>query len=243
MAYLHGKSTAVLFGGYNLSGFLNEASVSESAETAETTAFGNNAKTYIMGLVDGTMSLSGMFDAATDAVEPVITTVLGSDTASVVSVVPGGLTLGGPSYGCNSRLTTFEVSAPVADVVSLSAEVQATGGIDRGVVLAPATVYSATANGTAVDNAAATTNGGTGYIHVTANSRNGACTFKVQHSADNSTWADLLTFTNTTASTLTAERVSVAAGTTVNRYLRAACTTFGGSTGSVTATITFSRRS
>lgn len=242
MAFVYGKNTVVLFGGYPLTGYFNEASVSESAEPAETTAFGNNAKTYVMGLVDGTMSLSGMFDGATNGVEQVMTTVLGSANASVVSVAPEGNALGKVAYGCNARLTSFEVSAPVGDVVSLSSEVQADGGIDRAVILAPATAYTATANGTNVDNTTSTTNGGVAYIHVTANTRDGACTFKVQHSADNSTWADLATFANTTASTLTAERVVVAAGTTVNRHLRAICSTFGGSTGAVTATITFARR-
>jgi hypothetical protein len=242
MAFVHGKNTAVLFGGYNLSSFYNDASTSESMEPAETTAFGSSAKTYIAGLTDGTISLSGMFDGAASAVEPVLNSVLGSATASVVSVAPEGLTTGKVSYGCDGRVTSFEISAPVADVISLTSEVQADGGIDRALILAGATAYTATVNGTGQDNAASTANGGVGVIHVTANTRDGACTFKIQHSSDNSTFADLVTFTNTVASTVTAERIIVAAGTTVNRYLRASCTTFGGTSGAVTATITFARR-
>jgi hypothetical protein len=241
MAFIHGKSTAVLFGGYNQSAYYNDASVSESMDPAETTVFGLNAKTYITGLVDGTMSLSGMFDADTDAVEQVLTAVLGTDTASVVTVAPEGLTHGKVSYGCAARNTSFDVSATVADVVSLSTEIQATGGIDRAIILNGAQAFTTTANGTTYDSGASSANGGVGTIHVTANTASSPCTFKVQHSTDGSTWADLVTFTSTTATTVTAERVTVAAATTVNRYLRGICSTYAGG-GSVTATITFARR-
>jgi hypothetical protein len=63
--------------------------------------------------------------------------------------------------------------------------------------------------------------------------------WKIQHSTDNSTWADLVTFAASTA--VGFERVEVAAGTTVNRYLRA-IRTFGGTTTSITSAVAFARR-
>jgi hypothetical protein len=98
-----------------------------------------------------------------------------------------------------------------------------------------------TTNGTNVDNTAPSTNGGVAHLHVTANTRNGATTFKVQHSTDNSTWVDLVTFTSVTAATTGAQRVEVASGTTVQRHLRAQATT-AGTTGSITYTVSFARR-
>jgi hypothetical protein len=56
MAFVHGKNTAVYYNGSNLSSYFNEASMSQDVETAETTAFGDSAKTYITGLKDGTCS-------------------------------------------------------------------------------------------------------------------------------------------------------------------------------------------
>ena len=90
-------------------------------------------------------------------------------------------------------------------------------------------------NGTAVDNAAGTTNGGTGVVHVTAFSGFSGGVFKVQHSTDNSSWSDLITFT--TVAGKTSERVTVSG--TVNRYLRFFTDVTG--TGSVTVQGSFAR--
>ena len=49
MAFIHGKNAVVLHGAYALTSFLNDGSVSSSIETAETTSFGNSAKTFVTG--------------------------------------------------------------------------------------------------------------------------------------------------------------------------------------------------
>lgn len=239
MAFIHGKNTGVLVGGGNLSAFFNEASASQDVETAETTTFGSSAKTYIIGLKDGTMSVSGMFDGAEDSVDEQIEAVLGAEAASVATIAPEGLTIGKTSYSCAARKTSYEISSPVGDVVSTSLSIQADGGIDRGLIVAANAAVTTSGQGTAQDNTTSSANGGVGFLHVTANTRNGASTFKVQHSSDNVTWADLVTFTNVSATTMTAERVAVTG--TVNRYLRASHAP-GGSTGSVTYTMAFARK-
>jgi hypothetical protein len=237
MPYRHGKNTKVLVGGYDLSAYFNEASVSEMVETGETTTFGTSAKTYITGLTDGTVSISGMFDGATGAVDAVLSSVLGSDTAVVFSVAPEGLAITRRLYAGESRATSYEISSPVADVVSVSGELQVTGGVGNSVSLCDLASVSASGNGTAVDNTASTSNGGVAVLHVTANAHNNTSVFKVQHSADNSTWADLATFTTVATTVVTAEKVAVTG--TVNRYLRAQRTLAG--TGALTFHVNFSR--
>lgn len=239
MGFIHGKNTGVLVGGGNLSAFFNEASASQDVETAETTAFGSSAKTYIIGLKDGTMSVSGMFDGAQGSVDEQIEAVLGAEAASVATIAPEGLAVGKASYSCAARKTSYEVSSPVGDVVSTSLSIQADGGIDRGVLLAAGAAVTTSGEGAGQDNSASTPNGGVAFLHVTANTRNGASTFKVQHSVDGVTYADLVTFTSVPSSTTSAERVAVTG--TVNRYLRASHAP-GGSTGSVTYTMAFARK-
>jgi hypothetical protein len=239
MAFIHGKNTGVVVGGGNLSAFFNEASASQDVETAETTAFGSSAKTYIIGLKDGTMSVSGMFDGAEDSVDEQIEAALGAEAASVATIAPEGLTIGKASYSCSARKTSYEISSPVGDVVSTSLSIQADGGIDRGVLLGANTAVAATGEGAAQDNTNTSSNGGVGFLHVTTNTRDGATVFKVQHSADGVTYADLVTFTSVSASTTTAERVAVTG--TVNRYVRASHAP-GGSSGSVTYTMAFARK-
>ena len=90
-------------------------------------------------------------------------------------------------------------------------------GLNWGVNLTdgPEQTDSAATNSTAVDNGASSSGGGTGIISVESLA-SGTATIKVQHSSDDITFADLLTFTNVTGRT--SERVS--GGTTVNRYVR-----------------------
>lgn len=86
---------------------------------------------------------------------------------------------------------------------------------------------------------ASTVNGGAGYQQISAFSGFTGFVGNIRHSADDTTYADLVTFTNVTAWPA-AEEMVVAAGTTVNRYL---C--FNGDvtgTGSITPFAGFSRR-
>lgn len=239
MAFMHGKNTGVLVDGANLTPYFNEASASVDVETAETTTFGNNDKTYIIGLADGTMSVSGMFDGDTGAVDETIEAALGAEAPGYTTIAPEGLTLGKASYSCQARKTSYEISSPVGDVVATSLSIQADGGIDRGLLLAAASAVTASGNGTGQDNGASSANGGVGYLHVTTNTRNGSTTFKVQHSADNITFADLITFTAVSSSTTGSEKIAVTG--TVNQYVRASHAP-GGSTGSVTYSMAFARK-
>ena len=241
MAFIHGKSAIVLQNEFNLSSYFNDVSISRSIETAETTAFGASAKAYIVGLIDGTLSLSGMFDGAANAIDAEITDVLGVNAGAVISVsVSGVTTIGTRMISTTGKLTSYEVTAPVGDVVSANAEFQADDGIGNAVSLAALAAITTTTTGASVDNAASSANGGFATLHVTANTMNAATVCKVQHSSDNSTWADLQAFTSVPSTTVTAERIKVANGTTVNRYLRAVATPAGA--GSFTYHINFARQ-
>lgn len=243
MAFIHGKSTVVVFKDKDLSAFFNDSSTSQSVETAETTTYGaaGGSKTYILGLNDGTISLSGLFDGDVGAVDETLNTYLTVDGSNPTIVASEGLAIGKRVKMADVDQTSHEISNPVADVVSLSAEMQTTSGLLSGVSLHALASESSSTDSASVDHGASTSKGGVAQLHVTANTRDGAVTIKVQHSADNVTFTDLVTFTNTVASTTTSESVAVASGTTINRYLRAK-STFAGSTGSTTYTVAFARR-
>ena len=243
MPFIHGKNAQILHGAYDLSSYFNDASVSQNVETAETTTFSasGSAKTYITGLRDATISLSGLFDGAVGAIDPVVVASIGSDTLSPVTVAPAGFAVGSSVYIGLAKTTGFEISAPVGDVVSASYDGQFDGGVDDGKSLTTLASIAASTNHTSVDNTTSTTNGGIAQLHVTVNTRSTTSTFKVQHSSDNTTFADLATFTNVLTTAITSEKVAVASGTTVNRYLRAQSTYVAG-TGAATYQISFARR-
>lgn len=242
--FRHGKNTAVFVDQYDLQQFLNQATMSASADTAETSAFGQGAKTYVVGLRDAQFSVGGMFDGTTGAIDQVMSTIASVDTPNSITYAPEGLS----ATGVRAQLlaandTSYEVTSPISDVVSVAAQFQGTGGCDYGFVLTPRTVFNtaATTNGTSIDNLALTSNGGVAHLHVTGNTRDGATTVIVQHSADNTTFTTLASFTAVSAASVSGQRVVVATGTTVNRYVRAQVTV-AGTTGSVTATVAFARR-
>jgi hypothetical protein len=109
-----------------------------------------------------------------------------------------------------------------------------TSGTHRGVVLANgASITSASQTYTAVDNGGASSNGIIANLHITAS--NQSTIAKIQHSVDNSTWVDLVTFASIAAGR-GAERKIVTG--TVNRYLRA---TWSGTLGTRTVVITAAR--
>jgi len=240
MPFRHGKDVDVLVSQYDISAYLNEASPSMSLETAETSTFGSNAKSYITGQNDGTISFSGLYDGVAGAIDAIFTDIIDNDRTPVITIAQdAGLVAGNKAVLAQAKQTSYEISMPVGDVVSISGEFQVTSGIRTGVVLEANRVLSATANGTAIDNAASSAIGLTANLHVTANARSATTVIKIQHSTDNTTFTDLITFATVGIGALTTESLSVAG--TINRYVRAQ-TTISSGTGNITFSIAIARR-
>ena len=139
MAFRHGKNAVLKLDNssgslVDLSAYLDEISMPRSIETGETTTYGTSAKTYITGLSDATISLSGKFDSTADAHFSGILSALLAGTIDSVSFEYGkeGSASGRVKYSGEALLTSYEVSSPVADVVTFSAELQVTGAVTRG---------------------------------------------------------------------------------------------------------------
>ena len=237
--FRHGKNTTILSDDFDLTTYLNSASVSAGVETPETTTFGSSDRTFIVGHNEGTISFEGLFEGSTDSADSIFAAALGNTTDKVISVSTDSTSVGGRATLISSASTAYEITSPLTDVVSVSAEAIANGGLDYGVWLGCKSSINSTSTGTAVDNSASSTNGGVAHLHITANTRSGTTVAKIQHSSDNSTFADLTTFTTIAIGDTTHERKTVSG--TINRYLRAVVTPAAG-TGSITFSIAFSRR-
>lgn len=214
MAFVHGKGGAVIWGATDLSAYLNNVDAAATADTAEVTCFGSSSKSYVAGTRDATLSLSGFFDGGVGAVDEVLSAAL-AGTAAVTIAPAGAGAIGNRAQLANVIHTGYTVTAPVGDAVSISAEAQVSGGLAGGIILADLTARTATGNTTANDNAASSVGGAVAHLHCTAFTGTNI-TIKVQHSADNSTWVDLITFAQLTATG--SERKSATG--TINRYLR-----------------------
>lgn len=132
--FRHGKSTTFKVdnsGGSltDISNTLTDVTFPQTVETAETTAFGDSAKTYIVGLTDSTISISGTFDATVDAH---LAGVLGQAASLSFEYGPEGSTAGYVKYSGEAYLTSYEKSGSVGDAVKYTAELQVTGAVTRG---------------------------------------------------------------------------------------------------------------
>lgn len=246
--FVHGKGTSVLIDEFDLSAYFNSVDVSTSIDTAETTAFGANSKSYITGLRDGTLSLSGMWSADTDGSDEELSAILGATTTPVVTVEFDAGTIGNRATLARAHETSFSISSPVADVVTVTADFNASADTAAGVNLSIAngvqlTTGSSIAFGSlgdlaSVDNGASSANGGMGIFHVTANTLDGDALIKVQHSADDSTFADLLFFGATAGTTSSGVRTATG---TIQRYIRVTASSATATSGSITFHVAFAR--
>ena len=129
--FVHGKATNFSLddtGGTSrdISDTLTSVDFPETIDTAETTAFGATSKSYIVGLRDATISVSGLWDATIDGY------IIGTEPATRSFIFgPAGSTGGFVKYTGEAILTNYAVSNPVGDVVTYSIDLQCTGGVTR----------------------------------------------------------------------------------------------------------------
>jgi hypothetical protein len=246
--FIHGKNTGVYIDEFDLTSYFTDSSFQIDNDTAETTAYGDTNKSYLVGLRGGSLSLNGMWSQTTDGSDEELQALLGSTTEPLITVREGSAAIGGRAVIAQANETNYSITSPLSDVATISADFECTTTGVTNLTFALAggvqlTAGASIAHGSlgalsSVDNAASSANGGAATLHVPTNTVNGNTTIKVQHSANDSTWADLITFTVVGASTKTSEIKAVTG--TVNRYLRASAST-AGSSGSITFMVAAAR--
>ena len=239
MAFISSNQTRIIYGANPLAAILRTVSPSTSIDMLETTSLADTAKTFLPGLKDASLSVDGLFDNTTAAGSFQVNVLSNiSATSSVpTSVASSGFALGNSVFLMNAKTITYEVSSAVADLVSFSMSLGSATAPGLGVSLGDLASITATANGTSVDNAAGTTNGGIANLHITeVSGTTPTMTVIIQHSTNNSTFTTLASFTAATA--VTSESISFTG--TVNRYVRAQYTV-GGTSPSFTCQVSLAR--
>ena len=236
---VHGRHTRLLSDSWNLTEYFNNSDTPNTAEAHDDTTWGKDAKTYAPGLKDGTMALSGFWEGSEDSIDQILSESLGTPSGQIVTLAQTGFAPGGRVIMLHSRKTGYNISAPVGDLITVTADLQASGGMDRGVALHDIqSAEAASGNGLEADNTVSSTNGGVAHLHcIAASGTAPGLEVKIQHSVDGAAWVDLLSF-----STLTAkgqQRLEVAGN--INRRLRAIWT-IGGAAPSFIFAVAFARR-
>jgi spore germination protein YaaH len=132
--FRHGKNAVFKIGSSgtpgtatDISNVLNDVTFPKTISTAETTSFGSTAKTYVVGLLDTTISITGTFDATVDSQ---LSGLVGVDGVAF-EYGPEGSTTGNTKYTGSCVMTSYESNAPIGGVVTIKAAFQVSGAVTR----------------------------------------------------------------------------------------------------------------
>jgi hypothetical protein len=135
MAFTHGKDSVFKVDNSSgtltdISSYVNNVDFPETVDIAETTTLGSGSKSYIVGLKDATLSISGLWDSTLDGV---LGGIIGQSATVSFEYGPEGSTAGDVKYTGEAILTGYTQTSPVGDVVAFSADLQVSGDVTRGV--------------------------------------------------------------------------------------------------------------
>lgn len=225
--------------GFNIADALTEFSFEGDAEELDATTVASSGafRAYVRGFKEGSLETTGIFDSDTvtaDKIHDILKTAWLAGTNNVVTASRGVISVGSEAIMMDGPQLTYEMPHTVGELIMSNASFRADQHIDFGVFLMNAQHDAGTNNGTSHDHGAATVNGGFMQVHL-VNDTATDVDVKIQHSDDDSIWADL---TGAAVNNLSAANASgsatVAAGTTVEQYTRAVATVTGGDTTLVT---------
>lgn len=129
MAFVHGRNTFVSLDGNDLSQYTNTSEITRSADSHDVTAYGAQAHNYEGGLKDGTASMGGTYDnTASTGPRAVIEPLVGQKVEFIRQ--PEGTGSGLPQDKVTVLVLNYVETAPVADMVTWTCEMQLSGLID-----------------------------------------------------------------------------------------------------------------
>lgn len=238
MPFASAQVSRLYVGLLQFSGYTKGYNLAYQSEMLDVTVLTSTSKEFIPGQESATFNVDMLLDNAATASSQFGILYTAKSTPQVVTLAPSGTARGAETWQVQSNELNFSTTAAAAIVVNATVAFQSDGLVDPGVVIDPETAITVDTNGTSVDNTAATSNGGVAHLHVTAYSGLTSNSIILEHSTNNSVWTTLATFTLVTGTG--SERLVVAPGTTVNRYLRIRDDVTG--TGSCTRFVSFARR-
>ena len=129
MAFISGKDSFFSVDGTDISSYVNQLSLSRDVNTLETTSFGSDQATYVVGIEGLSISGSATFDATADGVFAGL-----FDGSSVAFDYRPDNTSSQPKYTGNAFVTNYSIDSSAGDLVSISFSLIVTGAVTRGTV-------------------------------------------------------------------------------------------------------------
>lgn len=113
---------------------LNNVSFNRSNDTHDSTVFGDEGHTFIVGLTNGTITIEGFWDkTASTGTATVLDSLMGLDNVTLGwEYGPEGRTTGLVKYSGECVLSSLDYTSPVADLVTFTAQLQISGTPVKG---------------------------------------------------------------------------------------------------------------
>lgn len=232
--FIIGQYFEIYANGADLADALDSFQPTSETDELDTTKLGNDGnRSFIPTQNKGTLTMQGCFEhdeTTSDKTENILRAAFDNKTAVKISASLGAITYGGQAFLLDAVQTSLKINSTPSGLVMVDISATGSGGVKRGVWTFKQSVDAGEVDGTVVDNAVATTNGGLFHAHTYNPGDADAATaqFIPQHSSDNVTYADLPTIPSFLGGTASAFSYLVPAGTTINRYLRTKFITVGG---------------
>lgn len=230
---------ALLVSGRSILSAVGQVSMEREAVLAPTTPLGVQWPTFqATGSKRATITQDGWFDHATGAANDAICEREG--TEQVVCVLHTGNTRGNVMFAAAGAFAGKYTRAMASEAVHKAQAAYSVTGIAADAVILQvlaAVTTDGNTEATSVNNGSSSAAGGQAFLQCSALTLDSATNLvvKVRHSADNNTFADLVTFTALTA--IGGESKAVSSATTVNQYLATSRAWTGGAGASSSATI------
>lgn len=187
------KSDLFLVDGYNIACALKSFSPACSTEEVDATVLCSTYRAFESGFKSGSLSTEGIFDSDgtdLDEIHDVLSNAFDEGTARAITASVGNYALGGHVLMLDGCSVEYQVAMPLGQLIMSNAEMRSTNGLSSGKWLISAQRNAGTFNSTAVNNGAATTDGGLFHSHLDNDDATGVKVL-CQHSTNGSAWVDL----------------------------------------------------
>lgn len=245
MAKESGLNVRLYVEGNDLSGDANALDgMGYTQEAFDTTTLDQSAVSRMPGRIDGTVGVSAFFNAASTRISAVATANSGKlPTADQNVMIPLGSSVGSKSIVLVSKESDYVVSGATGSpvTVSVSYQTNATAPAFGKMTSSFLDTITASTSGTAIDDSASSSDGGSWGYQVTALSAvggNARWLLNLQHSTNNSTYTDVIS-----AAVSASDGIGAASGDftgTLNRYVKYRVV-LDASSGSITFAIAYTR--
>ena len=131
MAFIHGKNTVVTVDGDDLSAFTNSTEFNDGKEAHDVTCYGASRKAHSAGLGDGKITIAGVYDDGAGGPRATLKPLMAAGLPVTFLFKPEGTGAGKAQSSVSVLVTAFNESAPVADMIKWTCELQMTGALDE----------------------------------------------------------------------------------------------------------------